>query len=99
MQILPLVKNIFKKGLFLPVLVLGFLTVEAQEDSSQNMQANNSNQVAIKKVPIGTPVEISGTITDAANGQPLRAISVTYNDYSAAITDSAGHFTLKVPNG
>lgn len=43
-------------------------------------------------------VEITGVITDAATHQPLRAIGVSYLEYSAAITDSVGHFTLKVPN-
>jgi TonB-linked SusC/RagA family outer membrane protein len=43
-------------------------------------------------------IEVSGTVTDAATHQPLTAIRVTYHDYSAAITDSTGHFTLKVPD-
>lgn len=82
-------KNIFKKGLFIPVLFLGFLTVEGQDNKSQNGQENSNKQATVK---------INGTITDAITHQPLRAISVTYQQYSAAITDSAGHFTLKVPN-
>ena len=43
-------------------------------------------------------VELKGKVTDAATHQPLRAIRVTYQNYSAAITDSAGGFVLKVPN-
>ena len=42
--------------------------------------------------------EVSGTITDAATHQPLRAIRVNFQDFSAAITDSLGNFTLRVPN-
>ena len=41
---------------------------------------------------------VSGVIKDAATGKNLRGIRVTYKDYSAAITDSAGAFTIKVPS-
>src|SRR5215510_7749595 len=44
------------------------------------------------------PYTVSGTIREAATGKPLGAIKVTYKDYSAAITDSTGAFTLKVPS-
>ncbi len=37
-------------------------------------------------------------LSDAATGKGLRGIRVTYKTYSAAITDSAGSFTLKVPS-
>ena len=77
--------NILKKGLFVPVLLWG---VYATAQSS----GTNRDQ------PKRAPVEIQGTITDAATRQPLRAINVTYQDYSAAITDSLGRFTLKVPH-
>lgn len=76
----------------MPVMLLGFLVTEAQTDAPATDAANN------KKNSFANAVEISGTVTDAASHQPLRAISVTYQDYSAAITDSVGHFTLKVPN-
>ena len=33
-----------------------------------------------------------------ATGKTLRGIRVTYKDYSAAITDSNGAFTLNVPS-
>jgi TonB-linked SusC/RagA family outer membrane protein len=45
-----------------------------------------------------TGVEIKGKVTDAATHQPLSAIRVTYQNYSAAITDSTGNFILKLPN-
>jgi TonB-linked SusC/RagA family outer membrane protein len=83
------VNNIFKKGLLIPVLCLGFVTVKAQNDTV----AYNQKQIDLAKA-----VEITGTITHAATRLPLRAISVTYHDYSAAITDSSGHFTLRIPN-
>lgn len=75
--------NCFKKGLFLCTLSLTLLSAAAQ---------NNQNNKQ------GSPVEITGVVTDAASHQPLRAIGVSYQEYSAAITDSLGRFTLKVPN-
>lgn len=41
---------------------------------------------------------VSGVIKDAATGKNLLGIRVTYKDYSAAITDSAGAFAIKVPS-
>jgi len=83
MQVPPVFINCCKKGLLLPVLSLTFFATLAQ----------SRQQKSTKSV-----VEIAGVVTDAATHQPLRAIGVSYQQYSAAITDSAGHFTLKVPN-
>lgn len=41
---------------------------------------------------------VTGKVKDAATGASLRGIRVTYKDFSAAITDSAGRFSLKVPS-
>jgi uncharacterized protein YegP (UPF0339 family) len=79
MRLLPIAKNLFKKGLIVSVLLAAFVLV--------NAQTNNVNTV-----------EVKGKVTDAASHQPLRAIRVTYQNLSAAITDSAGNFALKVPN-
>jgi TonB-linked SusC/RagA family outer membrane protein len=54
-----------------------------------NLQAQTTNK---------NDIEIKGIITDAATHQPLRAVRVTYQNYSAAITDSAGNFSLNVPD-
>ncbi|MDB5205093.1 MAG: TonB-denpendent receptor [Flavisolibacter sp.] len=103
-------KNNFKKGLIIPVLFLGLLNAGAQDNKARDNRANNNKQAPAQKLAADTAaynqrvrslanaVEISGTITDAASRQPLRAVSVFYHDYSAAITDSIGHFTIRVPN-
>lgn len=90
--------NLFKKGLFVPVLLWG-LSAAAQDG-----RANNDPQKPAVLTPgtgsgkqLRLPIEVKGTVTDAATRQPLRAINVTYQGYSAAITDSLGRFTLKVP--
>jgi TonB-linked SusC/RagA family outer membrane protein len=109
MQIPPLVMNIFKKGLVVTVFLLGFLAAEAQNKKQDNNK-KAAAPVPAKKLNIDTAafskkqrdmakaVMINGIVRDAATRQALRAISVTYQNYSAAITDSAGHFSLKVPN-
>jgi TonB-linked SusC/RagA family outer membrane protein len=76
--------NIFKKELVVAILMSGGLSLEAQDKKT------NGEPVA--------GIEIQGTVINAATRQPLSAISITYQDYSAAISDSAGHFILKVPN-
>jgi TonB-linked SusC/RagA family outer membrane protein len=82
MRLLPIAMNVFKKGLLVPVVLLGIVSLHAQNRTGTDF----------------SDIEIKGTLTDAATHQPLRAIRVTYKDYSASITDSAGGFTLKVPN-
>lgn len=88
--------NIFKKTVVVPAVIFGCLSAVAQGDP-QPVAADSS---AVKQAPKTAMdvIEIQGTITDAATRQPLRAISVTYQDFSAAISDSAGHFRLKVPD-
>lgn len=91
MQILPVVMNVFKKGLIVPFFITAVLSARGQDD-----QADTTDRQRV--VALSNAVEIKGTVTDAATHQPLRAIRVTYQNFSAAITDSAGHFTLRVPN-
>ena len=87
MQLLPIAMNVFKKGLVIPLLLSGMVLVSAQENVlTNNVQDNKKN------------VEIRGMVTDASTHQPLRAIRVVYQGYSAAITDSSGSFSLMVPN-
>ena len=41
---------------------------------------------------------VTGSITDAASGKALPGIQVAYQDYTAAITDASGSFSLEVPD-
>jgi len=43
-------------------------------------------------------VKINGIVTEAATGKALPGISVSAGAFSAALTDSTGHFKLSVPN-
>ena len=62
-----------------------------------NAQENNDPPIGIKKQYSGSN-NISGIIKDAATGKAIGGVKVTYKDYSAAISDSTGSFTLAVPS-
>ena len=59
-------------------------------------QDTGSIKVITRELP--GSVNVSGMVRDASTGKSLRGIRVTYKSYSAAITDSTGSFTLKVPS-
>lgn len=83
----------------MPVLLWGCLSAAAQDNRTNSNRQNPATPATDTRAgQQETPVAISGTITDAATRQPLRAINVTYQDYAASITDSLGRFTLKVPS-
>jgi TonB-linked SusC/RagA family outer membrane protein len=98
MQFLQFIISHLKKGLLVPVFscTLAHLYAQQTSDSAALREtifvSGNQNDRALKGV------EVKGTITDAATKKPLRAIRVTYQNYSAAITDSMGDFSLHVPN-
>src|SRR5262245_51474443 len=43
-------------------------------------------------------VTVTGKVIETSTGKPLRGIQVSYKDFSAAITDSLGAFSLRVPS-
>ena len=53
-------------------------------------------QAAAQKFP--HPVTVKGQVTDAASGKGLAGIQVAYQEYTAAITDGSGSFSLEVPD-
>ncbi|HEY8658676.1 MAG TPA: SusC/RagA family TonB-linked outer membrane protein [Chitinophagaceae bacterium] len=71
------------------LLLLMYCSLQAQDKDSV---------VVINLHPSGDTLTVSGTVKDAVTGKSLSGIRATYNDYSAAITDSAGLFTLRVPS-
>ena len=54
--------------------------------------------ISFSSVKAQQQVTVNGVITSAATHQALRGISVTYKNISAAITDSTGSFSIKVPD-
>ena len=43
-------------------------------------------------------VTVTGKVIETSTGKPLRGIQVSYKDFSAAISDSLGTFSLRVPS-
>ncbi|MGE5520665.1 MAG: SusC/RagA family TonB-linked outer membrane protein, partial [Candidatus Dadabacteria bacterium] len=61
--------------------------LRAQDIAKTNQQNNRLSKF----------VSVSGTIKEAATGKPIRGARITYKEFSAAISDSTGRFSLKVP--
>ena len=81
MQIKP--KHILKYSFLITLSALSFNVAAQQRDSIKTQVVNNSSA---KKV--------SGTIKDATTGLPLAGINISIPNYSAAITDDKGNFTI-----
>lgn len=63
-----------------------------QELAAQQIQTAKTDTTKAKvKLPL------TGIVTDAATKKPLSGVRVAVKDFSAAITDDAGAFTLNVP--
>jgi TonB-linked SusC/RagA family outer membrane protein len=45
----------------------------------------------------GNKFKVEGTVSNAATGKPIRGIRLTYKEFAASLTDSSGHFSIKVP--
>src|SRR5256885_13091196 len=82
--------TILKKILFfLPLLALG-----------RDLHAQTTLPAAADSVRplIKNTVQAKGIITEALSGKPLSGVRVTYKNLSAAITDSTGGFSIKLPH-
>ena len=40
---------------------------------------------------------VKGTVTNAATGKPIRGIRLTYKEFAASLTDSAGNYSINLP--
>jgi len=76
--------HIFKKILTLSVALVAGYFVNAQK---------TVNKTAENKFKVG------GTVTNAATGKPLRGIRLSYKEFAASLTDSAGNFSINLPSG
>jgi TonB-linked SusC/RagA family outer membrane protein len=76
--------HIFKKILTLSVALATGYFVCAQNKNGK--AAENS-------------FKIGGTVTNAATAKPIRGIRLSYKNFAASITDSAGTFNINLPAG
>lgn len=81
-----------RTGVVAALLVLATGSVSAQQDSS----AAAAPILVGKSTAQG--VMISGTVNDAITHKGIGGIRVKVDDFSATLTDSVGHFSLKVPS-
>src|SRR5580698_1274114 len=77
------------------LLLFGFVVIacpilQAQQPATPVKPAVDSSQHSV--------VLVSGVIRDVSTGKPVPAINISIPDFSAALTDDNGHFTIKVPN-
>lgn len=86
--------KLFKVLTLFSVLMLLSFAVSAQRNGTVNAASKLSegNKVADKDL-IAT-----GTIIDAATGKPVSGINISVTEFSAAITDEKGNFSIKVPS-
>ncbi|MGC4104357.1 SusC/RagA family TonB-linked outer membrane protein [Ferruginibacter sp.] len=74
--------HIYKKILTIAVALTCCLWVNAQKEATKTTE---------------NKFRVSGTVTNASTGKPLRGIRLSYKNFAASITDSAGTFVIKVP--
>jgi len=84
------------KNLILLSLVVCSVPALAQQDSTRSEIGTNS--AVINQVRKYSGLKVTGTVTNAATGAPLSNINVAIPDYSAALTDESGRFSLDVPS-
>ena len=74
--------HIFKKLFTLTVAITAFVFVHAQKFGK----------------PVAAKVfTVTGTVLNAASQKPIRGIRLTYKTFAAALTDSNGNFSIKLP--
>ncbi|HEV8283847.1 MAG TPA: SusC/RagA family TonB-linked outer membrane protein [Chitinophagaceae bacterium] len=81
--------------LFVLFFSLGLLSAKGQD---ANAQDSDIIKISRPLKPSDNETVVNGVISDAATHKPLRGIRITYQDFSAAISDSAGTFSIRVPN-
>lgn len=72
--------------------------VFAQQKQPANKDSINVVKVAGVKRSDKNVLKATGIVKDAATGKPLAAINISVPDYSAALTDDNGKFSVKVPD-
>src|SRR3954469_23066974 len=82
---------------FLKITLVSFAVLTCAALFAQEGNAGDTIIVATK-AKANKGVTVSGSIKDAATGKPLPAINISIPDFSAALTDDNGNFSIKVPD-
>jgi TonB-linked SusC/RagA family outer membrane protein len=96
-------KQTIKIALFIPLFSIAFSNLWSQVSPPVKgkivpTERTMDSALLRKAKALENAVAVTGSITEAASGKPLPGISIRYKDFSAAITDSLGMFSLKVPD-
>lgn len=88
---------LIKRKLNTNIIVISLLMLMAGQLSAQEDTTGVSDTIVLSRNNL-QGVQLTGTITDATTKRGAAGIRLKVEGFSAAITDSAGHFTLKVPS-
>jgi TonB-linked SusC/RagA family outer membrane protein len=91
----------FTKSIGLLLLVCLFWGTKATAQKSDSISVRLADSIARYKADstkIARGEKISGIVKDAATHKAVSGITVSVNEYSAAITDAQGNFTINIPN-
>ena len=69
----------------------------AQTDSTATNADTSITKLVLQSAAPRKGVQLTGTVTDAVNGKGITGIRIKVDDFSAAITDDQGNFTIQVP--
>jgi TonB-linked SusC/RagA family outer membrane protein len=83
------------KRIGLPALLLGVAALHASAQQPDSLRVSVQDSIS-RQSP--NSIKVTGTVKDAATGEPLQAINISVPGYSASITDKNGSFTISVPN-
>jgi len=87
----------FTKSLSLTTALL-LVSVMGFAQQSDTSAAKKADTTVVVKNKIKSGIYATGTILDATTGKPLAGINVSVFEYSAAITDDKGSFSIQVPS-
>ncbi|WP_448700224.1 SusC/RagA family TonB-linked outer membrane protein [Mucilaginibacter sp. AW1-3] len=92
--------HIFTKSFTALSLASAFLLASAVgfAQTSDTSAVKKADSTAVVKKRNRSGVYATGTILDAATGKPLPGINISVFEYSAAITDDKGSFSIEVPS-
>ena len=85
-----------KRNLRTEILAAAFLLMTGSLYAQQDSSAADDPIILTKNATKG--VQVSGKVTDAITHKGIAGIRLKVEGFSAAITDSAGDFTLKAPS-
>jgi TonB-linked SusC/RagA family outer membrane protein len=89
LSIMQIFAKAIRRALLLSIIVL--ITGAAAIAQNENTATASASQQTVG-------ITVTGTVRDAATGNPLAGINITVRGYSASLTDDKGFFSINVPD-